>query len=408
MPITPEALSQTPNALAPHYARFRVDERPGTGRLLLTGHSHQAWPDRSFEGQLRAWEDAAALADEKWVRAFAAAARVKDGFARLLGLPDRGSPDRFALAPNTHELLVRFLSALDLKSRPRLLTTDGEFHSIRRQLDRLREAGVDVVRVGSANPGTLAERLTAEIDDRVAAVLVSSVLFQSARIVPGLGRVLEAARRHGAELLVDVYHQLGAVPLSLTGEGLEDAYVVGGGYKYCQLGEGNCFLRVPRGRRARPVITGWFAEFDVLAAKGTSGEVLYGRGGARFAGATYDPTSHYRGASVFDFFDEMGLTPELLRAVSQHQVGFLARAFDELDVDPSRIRRDTGAPLEELGGFLVLETPHAEVLSRRLRRRGVLTDYRGDHLRLGPAPYLSDLQLCDGIACLDDAVRSLG
>ena len=30
----------TPNALAPHYARFRVAER-----LLLTGHSHQAWPD---------------------------------------------------------------------------------------------------------------------------------------------------------------------------------------------------------------------------------------------------------------------------------------------------------------------------------------------------------------------------
>ena len=35
-----------PNALAPHYSRFRVGER-----LLLTGHSHQAWPDVALEGR---------------------------------------------------------------------------------------------------------------------------------------------------------------------------------------------------------------------------------------------------------------------------------------------------------------------------------------------------------------------
>jgi len=405
--VRAEDLYRTPNALASQYTRFRVDERPGVGRLLLTGHSHQAWPDRSFDGQMRAWEDAAALADEKWTRAFEVADRVKDGFARLLGMPDRGRPDQLTLGSNTHELVVRFLSALDLRSRPRLVTTDGEFHSIRRQLERLQEEGIEVVRVASGDPATLAERLAAAVDDRVAAVLVSSVLFQSARIVPGLSGVLEAARRHGAELLVDVYHQLDAVPLSLAGAGLEDAYVVGGGYKYCQLGEGNCFLRVPEGRGARPAITGWFAEFEVLAEKG-SGKVLYGRSGARFAGATYDPTSHYRAASTLDFFDQTGLTPELLRTVSQHQVGLLARAFDDLDLDPQLIRRDAGVPLAEIGGFLVLESPHAGALCRRLRQRGVLTDSRGDHLRLGPAPYLSDQQLADGIACLADAVRSLG
>jgi kynureninase len=40
--------------LAPHYSRFRVTER-----ILLTGHSHQAWPDVSFDAQQRAWLDAA-------------------------------------------------------------------------------------------------------------------------------------------------------------------------------------------------------------------------------------------------------------------------------------------------------------------------------------------------------------
>ncbi len=56
------------NPLARHYSRFRVSER-----LLLTGHSHQAWPDVGFEGQTEAWNDAAELLDGKWERAFAKA-----------------------------------------------------------------------------------------------------------------------------------------------------------------------------------------------------------------------------------------------------------------------------------------------------------------------------------------------
>ncbi len=89
------------------------------------------------------------------------------------------------------------------------------------------------------------------------------------------------------------------------------AWVVGGGYKYLQLGEGNCFLRVPpHGDELRPRFTGWYAEFAELAAEKTPGAVEYPTGGMRFAGATYDPTSHYRAARVFDFFQEQGLTPE--------------------------------------------------------------------------------------------------
>ncbi len=87
---------------------------------------------------------------------------------------------------------------------------------------------------------------------------------------------------------------------------------MGGGYKYCQLGEGNCFLRIPQGTDLRPVVTGWFSEFTALADRQRPDRVAYGEGGDRFAGATYDPTSHYRAAAVFDFFREQGLTPALL------------------------------------------------------------------------------------------------
>jgi kynureninase len=393
-----------PDLLAPHYSRFRVSER-----LLLTGHSHQAWPDVAFEGQVEAWNDAAEHVDEKWERAAAKADRVRQGFARLLGMPVGTEEDRdgvIALGQNTFELVTRFLSALPLRDRPRLVTTDGEFHTIRRLFDRLaEERAFDIVKVAALPAKDLAHRLAAQVNDRAAAVLVSSVLFTNAHIVPGLGALAAACRRVGTELLVDAYHHLNVVPFSLDAEGLEDAFVVGGGYKYCQLGEGNCFLRVPPGREhMRPLLTGWFSEFALLA-HAPSGRVPYGKGAARWAGATYDPTSHYRAARVFDFFEQQGLTPEVLRELSQRQIGLLAQGFDDLDLDPAVIDRDRSLPLEGVGGFLALQCPRAEELSQRLRARGVWTDYRRDRLRLGPAPYLTDAQLESAMEILGEVAR---
>jgi kynureninase len=394
--MNPALLYASPNALAPHYSRFAV-----SGRLLLTGHSHQAWPDRGFDAHMAAWLDAARYVDDKWEHAFAQAERVREGFTRLLG--DAGGG--IALATNTHELVVRLLSALPLRTRPRLVTTDGEFHTIRRQLDRLEEEGLAVVRVAEAPLESLAERLGRVVDDRSGLVLVSAVFFDTGRIARGLAGVAESCRLHGARLLVDAYHALNVVPVSLADEGLDDAFVVGGGYKYCQLGEGNCFLRIPRDNDLRPVVTGWFSEFTALGEGQRRGRVAYGAGGDRFAGATYDPTSHYRAAAVFDFFREQGLTPALLREVSQHQIGLLASAFDALDLDPAVVSRDRGAPLSEVAGFLALRSPVATSLARQLRRRGVWTDARGEVLRLGPAPYLCDRQLQDAIALLGEVVR---
>jgi kynureninase len=374
--------------LAPHYPAFRVSER-----LLLTGHSHQAWPDVALDGQLAAFEDAALHADEKWQRAFAQAERVRDGFRALLGDPG----GELALGASTHELVLRFLSALDLRARPRLVTTDGEFHTLRRQLGRLAEEGLDVVRVPARPVDTLAERLAAATDDRVAAVLASAVLFEDARIVPDLDALAEACAAHETELLVDAYHSLGAMPFAAP----SSAWVVGGGYKYLQLGEGNCFLRLPQHAHAlRPAITGWYAEFGELAAPPRTGQVAYARGAAAFAGSTYDPTSHYRAARVFDFFAEQRLTPEALRASYRRQVELLAASFDALALPDEVVTRDRATPLERFGGFLALRSQRAAELQRALAARGVLTDTRCDYLRLGPAPYLSDAQLEEAVDVL--------
>lgn len=383
-------------SLAEHYSRFRVAER-----LLLTGHSHQAWPDCGFAAQQQAWLDAAELVDEKWGAAFEQADAVRQGFTRLLD--DRDG--YVALASNTHELVVRFLSALDLVARPRIVTTDSEFHTLRRQLDRLEEAGIEIVRIPQHPISTLTERLAAKVDRRTAALLVSAVFFNTGRIVPHLDQLPPACQRTGTELLVDAYHALNVVPLSVRMLDLQGAYIVGGGYKYCQLGEGNCFLRFPKSSELRPVITGWYSEFSALADPKHPGRTAYGQGADRFAGATYDPTSHYRAARVFRFFEEEGLTVPRLREISQQQIGLLASAFDQLDLDPAVIRRDREVPLAQIGGFLALQSPQAGALSKALSERGVWTDSRGDVLRFGPAPYLADSQLVSAIGVLGEIAR---
>ncbi|HVS12077.1 MAG TPA: kynureninase [Planctomycetota bacterium] len=388
----------SPNALATHYRRFRVSER-----LLLTGHSHQAWPDVAFEGQQRAWLDAAEHVDDKWHRVMAVADRVRAGYRRLLG----GIDGDIALAASTHELVVRLLSALDLRTRPRVVTTDGEFHSIRRQLDRLAEEGLEVTRVPADPVGTLAERLGAEVDDRTACAMVSSVLFASAEIVPHLEAAARACEARGSALLIDAYHHLNVVPFEPAG--LERAFVTGGGYKYCQLGEGNAFLRVPADAGLRPAITGWFAEFEARADAKEPGRVAYAPGAGAWAGATFDPTAHYRAAAVFDFFERHRLTPALLREVSRHQVGLLARlcSAGELEGRVRLPRSPDPEAMSGLAGFLALRTPRAGALSDALRDAGVWTDARADVIRLGPAPYLSDAQLEEAVERVAAVARSV-
>ena len=56
-------------------------------------------------------------------------------------------------------------------------------------------------------------------------------------------------------------------------------------------------------------------------------------------------------------------------------------------------------------GFLAIRAPQASALVLRLRARGLYADSRGDILRLGPAPYISDQQLLEGGGILASVFR---
>lgn len=164
-------------------------------------------------------------------------------------------------------------------------------------------------------------------------------------------------------------------------------------------------MRFPSDCQLRPVFTGWFSEFNKLADVKKPGEVPYGEGHFRFAGSTYDPVSHYRAVEVFEFFKNIGLTPDVLREINQHQIKLMAEKFDNFDLDYRIIKRDSKTSLYKSGGFLVLESPISGDISKKLLEQGIYIDYRGESLRLGPAPYVSDDKLNQALDTLNEIVK---
>ncbi|MDH5435058.1 MAG: hypothetical protein OEY19_14030, partial [Gammaproteobacteria bacterium] len=284
--------------LAPHYSKFDV-----SNRLLFTGHSHQAWPDVAAEGVQQGFEAAARHVDDKWGVAFEQAEHLRGYLRKWYDDPD----GRYCLAENTHLLLVSWLSSLDLKNKPKIISTTGEFHSMYRQLHRLEEEGVEVVWLDPEPSDTFMDRLASHADDQTAAIMLSRIFFETALINQNLTEVAQYAREREIPVLIDDYHGTNVAPLSIKEADLEDCYLLIGGYKYLQWGEGNCFMRFPRDCQLRPVITGWFASFATMENSRNDDLTHYDDSDQRFATGTYDPISQFRAARVVDFFVEQGL-----------------------------------------------------------------------------------------------------
>lgn len=380
-----------PLDLTAHFSRFRA---AAPERINLAAHSHHDWPDVTREAQLACWEDAARLAGDKWGVVLGEVARdVAEGMAWRLGLPDAAT---IAFAPNTHEFLRRILSGFDARARLSVLASDAEFHTFRRQMARLAEEDLVRVETVPAEPFASFPERFAEAARRGGHDLafVSQVFFNSGATCGDIA-ALAAALPSGTPLVIDGYHGWMAVPTDLSAVAARVFYM-SGGYKYAMAGEGVCFLHAPDGFLPRPRDTGWFAEFDALAAPpGLS--VGYPAKGGRFAGATFDPSGLYRQRAVFAWLDGLGVD---VAAIHFHARALMQRFLGGI---PEWLRADLAllTPLDlPHGNFLTFRTARAGRLAEALAARGVATDHRGDRLRFG-------FGLCSSEADLAEALRRI-
>lgn len=360
-------------------------------RLHFAAHSHHLWPDASFDGQVRAWAEANQFADRKWDLIFGEVVpEAQRHVAQELRLP---SPDTVVFAPNTHDLLLRIVSGLERKPA-RILSTDGEFHSFRRQGERWEEAGEAVITRIPLHPfETFDDRFVeAARGGGFDLIVVSQVFFRTGQTFRRIADLAALADPAGPWVVVDGYHGFMAAPTDLSAVA-DRIFYVAGGYKYAMSGEGVCFLHAPPGFCPRPVITGWFAEFGDL--EGPPGGVQYRADGGRFWGATFDASALYRFNGVRRMLDEAGLTTA---DVAVHARG-LMQAFQSAAAAGEAGRLQDAELLNPVtdetvrARFLAFRHKDAQAWRKRLLDADVVTDVRDDVIRFGFGLYQDDADL---------------
>jgi selenocysteine lyase/cysteine desulfurase len=353
-------------------------------RLHFAPHSHHLWPDVSFDGHMQAWEDAAHLADRKWEKIFGEVIpRAQANIALELHLPD---PRTIGFAPNTHELLMRLFSARK-PGKLDVLTTDGEFHSFRRQAARWEEEGLITRRVVPCEPfETFTERfLGAAREKQPDIAFLSHVMFRSGLRFDGIEELASYASPEGTWIALDLYHSFMAMRCDFS-RVADRVFLLGGGYKYAMTGEGAGYIHCPPGYAERPSYTGWFADFGAM--EGKQGGVAYGHDGSRFLGATYDATGLYR----FNAVQAMLLDEELDTAAITARCATLRNMLAEsIEAGEAGVLRTAQILRPNAEGpdarFLALRHPKAVEWKSTLMAANIVTDARDDVLRIGVGLY---------------------
>jgi selenocysteine lyase/cysteine desulfurase len=347
-------------------------------RLHFAAHSHHLWPDASFEGQVEAWDDAARLADSKWDKVMGEV--WPEAQAEVAAELGTGDPSAIVFSSNTHDFIVRLASACPRADprRLRVLTSDGEFHSARRQFARWAEDGW--LELETVPVGAVLDRAKQGDHDLV---MVSQVLFGSGEIFKHVNDLAELGKPSGPWVVIDAYHSFMALPTPVLETAAQSAFVLAGGYKYAMAGEGMGLLHCPPGFGPRPPVTGWYAEFGDLTAP--PGGVGYTSDAMRFMGATFDPSALYRFVAIRRMLRDEGLTTA---AISDH-VASLHAALIDATVGTVLADAELLNPLD--GGdharFLAFRSPRAADWQAQLLAQNCVTDVRGHVLRIGLGLY---------------------
>lgn len=370
----------------PFYQRF-LQANPGVQHFAC--HSHHYWPDVTREATLAYWDDSARMVDDKWDLVFGEKVpKVQRQIAQLLGLQ---AAEQIVFAPNTHELLFRLLTSFDLQKPLKILASDSEFHSFSRQIKRMGEIPTVEVSLVPTEPfATFEQRFIAAAKQfQPHLIFCSQVFFNSGVAIKDLTHFVSLLQQVSeATIAIDGYHGFMAIPTDLAVlEG--KIFYLAGSYKYAQGGEGCCFMVVPKHNQFRPLYTGWFAEFGTLSQAKTA-QVQYSQDGYQFAGATMDFTALYRLEAVLDLYQQQGITIDAVHLhVQRLQQAFLTELAQQ---QHPLLHRDTLLvdDLSHHGHFLTFRmasTGQVSELAAYLKQHKIHTDFRGDRLRFGFAPY---------------------
>jgi kynureninase len=343
--------------------------------IYLANHSLGRPPDRMAEdvrAALDAWYSDLDGAWRLWLEA-------REKFRALTGRLVGASANLIIPKTSAGQGLRAVLNSF--ASKPRVVTSDGEFDSLDFILRVYRQQGRIELKVMPW------QELSAKGADLL---VVSSVMFRTGEVVKHLPKLIHDAHAAGALALVDVYHHAGVLPLDLAA--LEADFAVGGSYKYTRGGPGACWLYVRPGlvETLRTPDTGWFAKKDMFAyARPEPPE--FAAGGYAWLESTPPVLAPFQALAGLELTLELGV-----ERIREHNLAQKATLKSLL-------------PAEDHGGaFVTVKTPRASAIAAELEKLDIKTDARGDYLRLCPDYLNSRAELKRAASSLEALLRQGG
>lgn len=371
-----------------YYKRFL---EANAGIQHYASHGHHYWPDVTREAMLEYWDDSARLVDDKWDHIFTnKIPQTQELIANILKLSE---PSQIVFAPNTHEFIYRLLSCFDPRKKIKVLSTDSEFYSFDRQVNRLSEVSIIEIEKVQVNPfDNFEERFIEKIKNNTYdMIFFSHVFFNSGMAIKNIQAIVNAVEDSQTMIIIDGYHGFMALPTDLST--IESrVFYLSGSYKYAQGGEGCCFLHVPKNSKHRPLYTGRFARHSELSSDG--GNVIYPDNGFRFSGATMDFTALYRLNAVLNLFKKDHLSVETIHAhIQKLQYNFREHLLT-IDHHYLTEKNILNVDYNHHGHFLTFAMPspeHSKKLHAELRSHKIMTDFRSSKLRFGFGLYQNEV-----------------
>ena len=319
--------------------------------------------------------------------------KVGDLVANVLGLP----AGTVTMHQNIAVAQEMILSCFRFDGRRnKVVYADRNFPSDQYIYEARAAHGARLVRVGPAADGiaTDGEQVAAAIDDETLLVAIDHVMFRSSAITD-VEPIVRQARKHGAFVVLDVFHSGGIVPLDAHARSVDA--IVGGALKWMCGGPGNCFLyvRPDVAKSLVPSFTGWAAHKQPFAFSPKGQD--YRDDGQRFATGTPNVPALYAGKEGIATIAEV--TVARIREKSMRQTKLLVEEAGRQGL-AIRSPRDGS----RRGGHVALDVPEGYAVCQALSAREIVVDFRPDAgLRVAPHFYNTDDEV---VACVR-AIRAI-
>jgi selenocysteine lyase/cysteine desulfurase len=316
----------------------------------------------AYEEYLDGW-DANGAEWAVWVER-ADAARA--AFARLL----KADPSELAVTTSVTQGVSGVVSALDLRSRPKIVISEYEFPTVGQIAHAQELRGAQVVHVRPEPDGSIApERFAEAIDERTALVCCTTVSFRTGHR-HDVAEIARLAHDKGALCLADSYQAIGAVDFDARALGID--FVTGGTVKYLLGSSGLGFLYVRRELHERllPSQTGWFADEDIFQMD--ISDYSPAADARRFDAGTPPVPNIYAGLAGMSLIEDVGTA-----AIEEHVAGLTTRLID----GAAELGAHVVTPREARSPLVCIESTDVDELVAALAARSIVCSERDSNLR---------------------------